>query len=219
MTYKLSSLILAIVLLIVGLPFDSFAQTHWQSEPLHIEPRQIQGTSNRVQADKMKNHTMIIDFKQPNEWTKWQVVNDGVMGGKSQGTITSIGNHGVFSGDISLENNGGFSSTLRPIKPLEQGFDHLLIDIEGDGLTYQLRAVVYINGYRLAYKHDFTTMKQKREQLRLPLANFKASFRGRIISDAPPLVSENIAEIGVLITNKRAGQFNLHIHSVAAYQD
>jgi hypothetical protein len=214
MTYKLSNLILAIVLLIVALPFDSFAQAHWPSEP-----RRSQVSSHRIQADKMKNHTMIIDFKQPSEWTQWQIVNDGVMGGKSQGTIKTMGDHGVFSGDISLENNGGFSSTLREIKPLEQGFNHLLIDIKGDGLTYQLRAVVYINGYRLPYKHDFTTTDQKRKQLRLPLANFEASFRGRIISDAPPLASENIAEIGVLITNKTAGQFNLHIHSVAAYQD
>lgn len=209
MVYSLSNWISDIVLVSLVFAFDSFALIPWQSDD----------SSYMVKADKMKNHTTIVDFKQPNELTHWRIVNDGVMGGKSQGTITSLNNHGIFSGDISLENNGGFSSTLRSIEPIERGFEYLLIDIEGDGLTYQLRAVVNINGYRLAYKHDFTTTKQKREQFRIPLANFNASFRGRIIGDAPPLASENIAEIGVLITNKNAGQFILNIHSIAAYHD
>ena len=41
----------------------------------------------------------------------WQVVDDIVMGGRSssQLSLNSDGN-GVFKGNVSIENNGGFSS-------------------------------------------------------------------------------------------------------------
>ena len=41
----------------------------------------------------------------------WRVVDDGVMGGRSKGNI-KVSDDGIltFSGKLSLENNGGFSS-------------------------------------------------------------------------------------------------------------
>jgi len=206
MIFKLLNSIVALILLTAFFTFNSIAFT----------PKQNDETLQTLNADIMKNHIMLIDFNQPSELNHWRIINDGVMGGKSQGSMASIGGYGEFSGYISKENNGGFSSVLRPIKPLKRGLKHLLIDMEGDGLTYQLRAIVYINGYRLAYKQDFTTMNQKREQLRLPLAKFNASFRGRAITGAPPLRSENIVEMGVLVTSKTERKFKLNIHSVSA---
>jgi NADH dehydrogenase [ubiquinone] 1 alpha subcomplex assembly factor 1 len=44
----------------------------------------------------------------------WQVIVDGVMGGLSTGTKTLTDNSMVFSGSISLANNGGFSSLRSP---------------------------------------------------------------------------------------------------------
>ena len=54
---------------------------------------------------------LIFDFNQTNPVNHWTVVDDVVMGGRSYGrfSIDSEG-HGVFSGNVSLENNGGFSS-------------------------------------------------------------------------------------------------------------
>ena len=41
----------------------------------------------------------------------WQVVNDGVMGGLSEGKLTpNLAGTMMFSGMLSLENNGGFST-------------------------------------------------------------------------------------------------------------
>ena len=198
-----------VLLLVMTFTFYSYAEPAFNSE----------GNSQVLLLSSNKTKNMIIDFTKPHEITHWRIVNDDVMGGNSRGFLSSSGNYGVFSGNISLENNGGFSSTLRSIKPLEQGLNYLVIDIEGDGLSYQLRAIVFLNGYRLAYKHDFDTKKGKREKLRLSLVNFKASFRGRIIKNAPLLVSENIAEIGLLITNKTEGAYSLNIHSIEAQKD
>jgi hypothetical protein len=154
--------------------------------------------------------TYMIDFSNQEEGL-WRITNDGVMGGLSNGNMSFYSEHGVFSGDISLDNNGGFSSVFRALENLPESLDQLVIDIEGDGQAYQLRVVIYINGYRLAYKHDFTTVANKREKLIFQLADFKATFRGRMIKDAPVLSSEDIREVGFLMTKKIAGKFSLSI--------
>jgi len=154
--------------------------------------------------------TYMIDFSNQEEGL-WRITNDGVMGGLSNGNMSFYSEHGVFSGDISLDNNGGFSSVFRALENLPESLDQLVIDIEGDGQAYQLRVVMYINGYRLAYKHDFKTVANKREKLIFQLADFQATFRGRMIKDAPVLSSEDIREVGFLMTKKIAGKFSLSI--------
>jgi hypothetical protein len=88
------------------------------------------------------------------------------------------------------------------------------IDVQGDGQSYQLRLVVYVNGYRLAYKHDFDTKAGERQKLSFNLRDFKASFRGRIINNAPSLASQHIKETGFLMTKKRPGKFNLSLFNI-----
>ena len=57
------------------------------------------------------NTMNLFDFSENSESNRWQVVNDGVMGGLSQATF-KVGENGtaLFTGRVSLENNGGFSS-------------------------------------------------------------------------------------------------------------
>jgi hypothetical protein len=156
----------------------------------------------------------MIDFsKQENG--RWRITNDGVMGGLSNGEMTIAQDHGIFSGSISLDNNGGFSSVFRAVDNLPQSYKKLVINIEGDGQAYQLRLIIYVNGYRLAYKHDFKTVANKRENHIFELADFKATFRGRAIPNAPILNSEDIREVGFLMTKKVPGQFALSIFTLS----
>jgi hypothetical protein len=156
----------------------------------------------------------MIDFsKQENG--RWRITNDGVMGGLSNGEMTFAQDHGIFSGSISLDNNGGFSSVFRAVDNLPQSYKKLVINIEGDGQAYQLRLIIYVNGYRLAYKHDFKTVANKRENHIFELADFKATFRGRAIPNAPLLNSEDIKEVGFLMTKKVSGQFALSIFTLS----
>jgi len=55
---------------------------------------------------------LIFDFDHNTNLNDWKIIDDVVMGGKSNGkfTIDNDGN-GVFSGDVSVEINRG-SSTL-----------------------------------------------------------------------------------------------------------
>jgi len=152
----------------------------------------------------------MIDFSKE-EKVRWRVTDDGVMGGLSNGKMIFSQDHATFMGDISLDNNGGFSSVFRAVDNLPQSFNKLVVGTQGDGQDYQLRLVIYINGYRLAYKHDFKTVANKREKLTFQLSDFKATFRGRSIPNAPLLNSEDIREVGFLMTKKVAGQFSLSI--------
>ena len=149
----------------------------------------------------------------------WRSNNDGVMGGKSQGGLSYIDDRCIFSGDISLENNGGFSAIFKPVELLPRGLDVVEIDVAGDGSTYQIRMMVSMNGYRLAYKHDFVTTFGKRERIKFMLSDFKASFRGRIIEGAPKLTSEEIREAGFLLTKKNPGPFSLSLFTLEIYRN
>ena len=178
----------------------------------------VSAASNEMQqaliTDK-KESTFMIDFTEQHNLENWRITNDGVMGGKSQGHFSLQGDKAVFEGNISLDNNGGFSSVFRSIEPLSKGLKTVTINVLGDGLTYQLRMSVTLDGYRLAYKQHFNTLAGQQEELTFILADFQASFRGRNIPNAPVLLAENIIEVAFLVTRKAAGPFSLAISSVA----
>ena len=61
---------------------------------------------------------ILYDFSDKSSLRYWSVIDDGVMGGRSRGRLQIENNDtGLFSGKISLENNGGFSS-IRYYEPL-----------------------------------------------------------------------------------------------------
>ncbi|MFT5851589.1 MAG: hypothetical protein ACI87J_001562 [Colwellia sp.] len=161
-----------------------------------------------------KEPSIMINFTEQKNADNWRITNDSVMGGKSEGRFLFEQDSGIFTGYISLENNGGFSSVFRMIEPLPKNLETVSIDVEGDGITYQLRMIVSLDGYRLAYKHNFETVAGQRETLTFTLADFQASFRGRIMTNAPVLKSEDIRQVGFLITKKVAGKFSLSVFSL-----
>lgn len=170
---------------------------------------------NNNQQIEPNIETYMIDFIKQQEKGRWRITNDGVMGGLSNGKIIIEQDHGIFTGDISLDNNGGFSSVFRPVENVPTQLDKLVIVTEGDGQAYQLRLAIYTDGYRLTYKHEFKTMENKREKLAFKLADFQATFRGRDINNAPLLKSEDIREVGFLMTKKVAGKFSLSVFQLS----
>lgn len=174
----------------------------------------ISNQKNQLVITAKNESYNMINFTEQQSVNHWRITDDAVMGGKSTGRFLVEQGKGIFFGNISLDNNGGFSSVFRMINPLPEDLETVTIDIQGDGLTYQLRMIVSLNGYRLAYKHKVNTIAGKREKLSFALADFQASFRGRNINNAPVLKSEDIREVGFLVTKKTAGKFYLSIFSL-----
>ncbi|MEY4191517.1 MAG: hypothetical protein RIR17_2253, partial [Planctomycetota bacterium] len=79
----------------------------------------------------MEKSIPLADFSQPRTASEWQNINDGVMGGVSDGRFRLTGNKSMeFYGTLSLENNGGFASVRTKPKNLDlQKGDVLLVRV------------------------------------------------------------------------------------------
>ena len=155
--------------------------------------------------------TNMIDFTQASEHQNWTVTNDDVMGGISTGELIYLDNMRQFRGELSLENNGGFSSVKRSIESPTHEIDSVELVFVGDGRTYQLRFTTSKDGNRVQYKHDFDTIKGKQFNKAFHFDDFQAVFRGRLLSDAPELKAQDIKQIGFLIADKQPSHFELDL--------
>ena len=126
------------------------------------------------QSEEKIAKQIIADFTDSNVRAKWGVTNDDVMGGISTSQISvSENNFLIFSGEVSLENNGGFASLRSPVDDFDfsdcKGF---AIRIKGDGKLYSMsfRQTKYFTGYN--YNLRFGTEKNNWQVIKLPFKDF-----------------------------------------------
>ena len=145
---------------------------------------------------------VIFDFNKSAEIQNWLIVDDVVMGGKSSGTFNlNADGFGVFEGNISLDNNGGFSSVrYRFEKTLVKEYSTVHIKLRGDGKKYQFRIKAKSGDY-YSYISPFQTTGEWQE-IEIPLKEMYPSFRGRKL-DQPNFSDDYIEEITFLIGNKK----------------
>jgi hypothetical protein len=159
------------------------------------------------------NSTIIYDFNKDSSPRDWRVIDDGVMGGQSQGrfAIDADGN-GVFQGSISLENNGGFSSVRYQFDKIQVTKDNTIsIRLKGDGKDYQFRVKDKNNAY-YSYIITFKTTGEW-QTINIKLSDLYPSFRGRKL-DLPNFNSDSFEEIVFLIGNKKNESFKLVLDKI-----
>jgi hypothetical protein len=155
----------------------------------------------------------IFDFKIAKNTSNWFVVNDGVMGGLSQGTLTinNAGN-GLFKGYVTTENNGGFSSIRHGFNKKDiSKFEHIIIKIKGDGKDYQFR-IKEKSSQRYSYISTFKTTGEW-QTIKISLSSFYPSFRGYNL-DKPNYSGAVMEEIAILVGNKKKEKFSLEIENI-----
>ena len=155
----------------------------------------------------------IFDFNKTTNIQNWVIVNDVVMGGKSTSTfkLNADGN-GVFAGEISLDNNGGFSSVrYRLLKINTKAYSKIVIKLKGDGKKYQFRIKSNSSDY-YPYIATFSTSGEWQE-IEIPLKDMYPSFRGRRINQ-PNFSGDYIEEIRFLIGNKKNEKFKLVLDKI-----
>ncbi|RAI95101.1 complex I intermediate-associated protein 30 (CIA30) [Algoriphagus yeomjeoni] len=155
---------------------------------------------------------MLYQFDKNSSASDWRIVDDVVMGGRSDGSfrINEEGN-GVFEGSVSLENNGGFSSVRHRATFQVQGQKTIKIRLKGDGSNYQFRVKADTND-RHSYIADFQTSGDW-QTVEIQLSAMYPAFRGRNLS-IPNFNQAKIEEIAFLIGNKKAQTFRLEIKSI-----
>jgi len=160
------------------------------------------------------NTQIIFDFNKNANIQNWKIVDDIVMGGKSLSSFKlSSDGFGLFEGDISLDNNGGFSSVRYRFNKLKvnEG-SSIIIKLRGDGKNYQFR-IKDNSSNSYSYITSFTTSGVWQE-IKIPLKDMYPSFRGRKL-DLPNFSNDHIEEIVFLIGNKKPEKFKLLIDKIA----
>jgi len=167
---------------------------------------------NKIPKMEKKNEILIEEFNLTNH-LNWEVINDGVMGGISESNFQIQPDQtAVFSGRVSLENNGGFASVRASLRELVSGnFEKIVIRVKGDGKTYSLRIRTDQNFDGVAYACSFSTIKDEWTVHEFSPTEFVPTFRGRTLSNVPPLKDLKISHVGFLISAKQSGSFWLII--------
>ena len=160
--------------------------------------------------------TVFEDFSQAPQ-TRWDYVADGVMGGVSQGEADFVQTEGGpavrLTGQVSIENNGGFIQVRRRF---EGGFPQdgkgLRLSVRGNVETYY----VFLRSRGLArawhsHRHSFETAADWCE-VEMAFADFYPSHEGVPESFAP----DEVHSIGI-VAYGRAFEADVSVRRVEVY--
>jgi NADH dehydrogenase [ubiquinone] 1 alpha subcomplex assembly factor 1 len=159
-----------------------------------------------------EENRMLFSFETTDAARLWQSVNDGVMGGRSDGRFQINKQHQMeFYGTLSLENNGGFAS----VRSRGNNFglkkdDVIFARVRGDGREYNLNLYTQDNSRAFSYRQSFKTKKDEWIEIKLPMDKFVATWRGRVFSKEP-FDPTRVNGLGILLGDKKAGRFKLEI--------
>jgi monofunctional biosynthetic peptidoglycan transglycosylase len=161
--------------------------------------------------------TTLLDFDDAADVALWRPVDDVVMGGVSRSGF-GVASPGVarFSGNVSLENFGGFASVRTPPRDWDTaGATAFVLRVRGDGRRYKFN-IRNADGFDgLQYQAHFTPPAGEWTEVRLPVASFVPTFRGRALAGVPPLDPAEVRALGFMVSDKQAGPFELLIDRIA----
>ena len=156
---------------------------------------------------------LLVDFSDASVAKQWLSVNDNVMGGVSKGGFRITENKTLeFSGNISLENRGGFASIrTRPANLKLDGYNTIALRVKGDGRTYYLDLRSSSRNAAGSYRAPIKTQKDTWQEIRIPLKDFKYAAFGRRVPFVDSLSANNVRSVGFTLADKQAGPFRLEV--------
>ena len=172
-----------------------------------------------MQSEETIDKKIIADFSDSNVRSKWNITNDDVMGGVSTSKVSvSENNILIFSGEVSLENNGGFASLRSPIDDYDfNSYKGFIIRLKGDGKIYSLSFRQTKSFTGLNYSHKFQTEKDTWQVIKLPFDEFKLKYYGKLVNDFEPPDKKLIKQLSILISDKQQGPFKIEIEWIGLY--
>jgi NADH dehydrogenase [ubiquinone] 1 alpha subcomplex assembly factor 1 len=161
---------------------------------------------------------IIFDFSDPETIDLFAPIDDQVMGGISASRMLPEGDHAVFAGDVSLENFGGFASVRSFPGHYDLGdYEGVELKARGDGKSYKLSLTTDMRFDSVVYRARFTPPGGEWSVTKIPFTGFDPTFRGDVVSGAPPLDVSGIVTFGFLISDKQEGPFRLELRSIGTY--
>ena len=165
-----------------------------------------------------KDAEIIASFETADSIQNWKSYNDGIMGGQSDGSFEHTGQKTIlFTGDISLENGGGFAS-IRSL-PREMnltGASGFIVKARGDGRTYRVGLRTGGKFPEASYRADLPTAKGEWTTTFIPISEFEEQVWGMLVPDASPVDPAGIQSLAISLADKKAGVFEFEIEYIKA---
>jgi hypothetical protein len=161
----------------------------------------------------------VFDFPTSDDVNEWSVVNDTVMGGVSSGQLAWEDEALVFTGDLSLDNNGGFASVRSPlVDPTAVAewatSDGMRVELGGDGRTWTVEVRMdFADG---GWTSTVTTSADEITTVDLPWSSFEPVTRFLDPREAnEPLDPARIVSVAFYLVDGIEAPFRLELHSIS----
>ena len=162
----------------------------------------------------------IVRFEDADSIDAWRPNHDRVMGGVSTGRPTWSDGAMRLTGELSLENNGGFASfRWSPAGGLDLSeADGLRLRVRGDGRNWKVSLRTRQGRRGMNWQAPFMTSKSDSWQtVVLPFDAFEPSYRGRLVRTEEPIELARVATFGITVADGQEGDYSLHVASIEAW--
>lgn len=146
----------------------------------------------------------------------WSVVDDGVMGGDSQGRLGVADGALVFTGELVTE-GGGFTSVRTEQSVDLSAYDGVEVRVRGGGRTFEVEVNDATRNRRreVSRRTAFPTTANW-QTVRVPFADLDATAFGEPVEVAP-LDRAGVESFGFFIADGQDGPFRLEVDWIRAY--
>lgn len=169
---------------------------------------------------KVMKDPLVFDFGEGKDAGRWSIVNDGVMGGLSQSNVQLDANALLFSGTVSLKNNGGFVSLRSPMGEYDlSAYEFCEIRFNSDtDRKFELLIEKETPFYLPKYRVKFGGKSEEWKTIRIPLRDFELSRMGSTMQEGiDPKTLQGIQRIGFILADKQEGSFRIWIDYLKFY--
>lgn len=163
---------------------------------------------------------LLFDFGVDKDFGRWSIINDGVMGGLSQSEAILDADGLLFTGNVSLKNNGGFVSLRSALGDYDlSSYSHCEIRFKSDTdrkfeVLIEKDTPFYLPKFRAKFGGD----NKEWQTVTIPLQDFEISRMGNTIQAGIDLERlKGIQRIGFILADKQEGSFNLWIDYLKFY--
>lgn len=188
-----------------------------QAEPVDAEPSPV-GANNH--SPLTIDDFSAKDLKSP-LGAKWTFLTDRVMGGISTGRMQFEEHEGQttlhLTGDVSLENNGGFVQARLALGPRGRSFDArtfagIQLRVKGNGESYAIHLRAKNTRFPWQYYGAAFATNGEWQEIRLPFAKFK----GNSIRTA--LDTTALRSVGIVAIKKKM-KADLYVDNITFYRE
>lgn len=147
---------------------------------------------------------------------EWDVVNDGVMGGRSQGFVTIAEGALRFTGTLVTQ-GGGFTSVRAPRAIDLSGQVGLELRVRGSGRQFEVELSDGLRTYgrNISRRAPFPTSAEW-TVVRIPFTALRSTIFGQAVN-APPIDLARIQALGLYMVDAQDGPFRLEVDYIRTY--